>query len=179
RLLRCNLVANELDDRVHTVRAAASMNSGTGQLVRSSSNSGDHRVRLTSRGDHSHADDGTIEVPLRRLDDLLAEHHIEIGDIGAVWIDSQGHEAHVLGGAPDLMRSSVPVIVEYWPYGLRLADGLDLLHSLIAENFDLVIDVRDADRDGKARSFPARDVGQLEQRYTDDSFTELILLTDH
>ena len=55
------------------------------------------------------------------LDDLLDEHGIARGDVGLLWMDVQGHERHVLDGAPKLLASGVSLVVELWPYGLRRA----------------------------------------------------------
>ena len=60
-------------------------------------------------------------MPLRRLDDLLDEHGIARADVGLLWMDVQGHEQHVLEGAPKLLAGNVPLGVELWPYGLRRA----------------------------------------------------------
>lgn len=178
RLLRCNLVANDLDDRVRTVCAAASASSGTGRLTVSDWNSGDHRLgQDTLRAGQANRGEHSIEVPLRRLDDLIVEAGIDLDDIGVVWIDAQGHEGHILKGAPALLRSGVPVIAEYWPYQLRRTGGLQLLHSLIAEHYDLVIDVRDQSG-GKANVLAAIDVHELEARYPAPkaTATDIILL---
>jgi hypothetical protein len=62
-----------------------------------------------------------IPVPLRRLDDLLDEHGVARSEVGLLWMDVQGHEQHVLEGAPKLLAGGVPLVVELWPYGLRRA----------------------------------------------------------
>ena len=49
-------------------------------------------------------DGATIEVPQRRLDEVLAEF-VDDGEIGLLKVDVEGYEADVLNGAPDLFRS--------------------------------------------------------------------------
>lgn len=88
QLLRANVAANDLADRVEVVAGAATAESGVVRLERSAKNHGDHRVSET----------GEVEVPAVRLDDVIADH--EVTDIGLLWLDTQGHEAQVLAGAP-------------------------------------------------------------------------------
>ncbi len=38
-----------------------------------------------------------------------------------VWIDTQGHEPDVFRGASKLLRSGIPLVTEFWPYGLTRA----------------------------------------------------------
>ena len=118
-----NVARNRLGDAIRCVNAALSATSGTAELELST-NSGDHRVRvagpLAAEQYHEHTRP-LIRVPLRRLDDLLDEHGIARGDVGLLWMDVQGHERHVLDGAPKLLASGVPLVVELWPYGLRRA----------------------------------------------------------
>ena len=118
-----NVARNRLGDAIRCVNAALSATSGTAELELST-NSGDHRVRvagpLAAERYHEHTRP-LVRVPLRRLDDLLDEHGIGRGDVGLLWMDVQGHERHVLDGAPKLLASGVPLVVELWPYGLRRA----------------------------------------------------------
>ncbi len=99
-------------------------------------------------------------------------------------MDVQGHEAHVLRGASELLRSDVPIVIEYWPYGLRRAGGLETLHSLIAEHYAYVIDLRSRDEQ-PPRLLPADHLPRLESEYGwgdggdhVDPATDLILARD-
>jgi FkbM family methyltransferase len=74
----------------------------------------------------------TVAVPGRSLDSLLVENDIDLADVGAVRVDTQGHEAHVLRSAPRIMAARIPMVIEYRPYGLVRADGQQMLHELIA-----------------------------------------------
>ena len=179
-LLRCNILANGLEDQVTAVRAAVSDTAGTGQLGLSTWNSGDHRVWLP--GDEALGGNPSgrsiIDVDLWRLDDLVAHLDVAWSSVGVVWVDCQGHEGHVLNGAPRLTESSVPVVSEYWPYGLRQGANLELFHSIVGQCYDRVIDARRLHAGGGATSLPAKEVSSLEASYPDRSFTDLILLKD-
>jgi len=118
-----NVARNRLGEAIRCVNAALSAANGSAELELST-NSGDHRVRvagpLASEQYHEHTRP-LIPVPLRRLDDLLDEQGIARSEVGLLWMDVQGHEQHVLEGAPKLLAGGVPLVVELWPYGLRRA----------------------------------------------------------
>ncbi|HEX4008899.1 MAG TPA: FkbM family methyltransferase [Solirubrobacteraceae bacterium] len=172
-ILRCNVVANQIDDRVTVRGVAVSDVAGFVTMELSGANSGDHRVRLTDRnGSLEEADRDTIRVPTIRLDD-------DIGDqpVALVWIDAQGHEAQILAGASRLLASGTPIVIEYWPYGLRRADGLERLEALVAENFTTVIDTSRAPGDDGHILEPGA-LSTLRDRYPQPSdYTDLLLVS--
>lgn len=178
RLLRCNLIANNVEDRVQPLNVALSAVSGLGILERSES-SGDHRVRVRDGlpdGMFRESLRTTTEIRLKTFDDVVHEGLLALDRVGLVWMDTQGHEGHVLAGAETLLRSDIPVVVEYWPYGLRRADGLDLLHQLVAENYRQVIDVRASLAGHTVVAVRAADVGDLAHRFGGETYTDLLLL---
>ena len=80
--------------------------SGPVTLEMSASNSGDHRVQYVVP-DHEELR-STVAADGVRLDDLIDQHRIHRGDIGLVWIDTQGHEGHVLDSAPKTLAARCP-----------------------------------------------------------------------
>jgi FkbM family methyltransferase len=122
-LLERNLLQNGLGGRVIRHRLALSDREGTLDLERSRENFGDHRVRA-ARGD-GELDGGAgavVEVAGRRLDALAREWPPEArAGLGLVWIDVQGHEAHVFRGGRELLSAGMPVVAEVWPWGLARA----------------------------------------------------------
>lgn len=182
-LLRANLAANGVGpDRVRVLPVAASDGPGTVEFELSFTNSGDNRVRHherpTANGPelYSERQRPVITVPAARLDDILAEQNVELSDVGLVWIDTQGHEGHVLAGAPRLLASAAPIIMEYWPYGLRRAAGLELVHRLMQDSGRRIIDLRETVRCGEFRELSRTELDTLPQRYPDDQYTDLALL---
>lgn len=167
RLLRCNVIANAVDDRVRVMPMALSDTTGAAGVALSADNWGDHRVKAGSTT-------GDLTVPLARFDDVAAALGVDLRDVGLVWIDTQGHEGHVLRGASSLLDSDVPVCIEYWPFGLREAGGFDLLHELVASSYRTVIDARAA---GGPASLPATELATFAPRYPGPAdFTDLVLL---
>jgi hypothetical protein len=141
---------------------------------------GDHRVRMNtgiSDGVYRESLRPIVEIQLRRFDDLVEELPIDLGKVGLVWMDTQGHEGHILSGAQTLLETNIPVIIEYWPYGLRRADGLELIHKLISGHYKRVIDIRASLEAQGVVDLPASDVRVLSERYGGESYTDLLLLT--
>ena len=133
RLLRANVALNGLEDRVTVVSAAASDENTNLILIRNESNSGDSRVQADD------AEAGGEPVPARRIDTVLADLDVTAEQVGLLWADVQGHETHVLLGAPSLTAAGVPVVIEY---GLLGNEDLERLEALAAQHYTHVVDLR-------------------------------------
>jgi FkbM family methyltransferase len=104
KLLRLNIVANELEERVQLLAVAASDQAGEIRLDVSKANWGGHRV----------SDDGgpaTVVVAAVTLDGLVERRVVDPEQVGLVWIDAQGHEPAVLAGACRLIQRRTPTVV--------------------------------------------------------------------
>ena len=55
----------------------------------------------------------------RAIEWALKEARVDPGTIGLVWVDIQGHEGRLFRGAQETLRQGMPVISEFWPYGIR------------------------------------------------------------
>ncbi|MDQ2676877.1 MAG: FkbM family methyltransferase [Actinomycetota bacterium] len=143
KLLRHNLLENGLDAQVEALELAVSDSDGTATLEVAKVNMGDHRVRVVDApaGRMAEASRETIEVPMRSLDSLVADGTVALHDVALAWIDTQGHEAHVLAGATCLAEANVPAYIEYWPYALERAGGLDRLNGIIQKAWGQVADI--------------------------------------
>lgn len=173
-LLRRNVNLNGLIERITTMPLALSDREGTLTMELCPWNWGDHRIRTEAHRDVSallgEAGWQTVEVRSACFDTVAAETGIEVDRIGLVWIDAQGHEPFVLRGASTILRSPVPVVIEYWPYGLRRSGGLDLLHDLIRAHYDVAVDARSLSR------VAAADVAVLASKYPGPfDYTDLVL----
>lgn len=180
RLLRANVAANNLEERVTVLQVALSEQAGEHQLEIGPKNSGDCRIRLTSEpGSIGESNWTTETVSTATFDDVCGERAVRMDDVGLVWMDTQGHEAHVLEGATSLLNSSVPVVAEYWPYGLRRAGALERMHAIVAANYRVVIDVRASMESKRLEELPASSVGALAERYNSENhweYTDIALL---
>ena len=179
KLLRHNLLENGLDDKVEALEMAVSETDGSATLEVAKENMGDHRVRVgdASAGRMAESDRQTIEVPMRSLDSLVGDGTVSLDQVALAWVDTQGHEAHVLAGAPCLAEARVPVYAEYWPYALERAGGLDRLHDIIQGTWGEVADIGFGRSDAKRR--PAGEIGAVAAEYDASdpgSATNLLLL---
>lgn len=180
KLLRCNLISNGLEDRVVTVNAALSDTIGTGTLEFGPTNWGDHRVRSATADAPARYEESSREVgqvDLVTLDSLVDAGTIDPASVGVVWVDTQGHEGQVLSGGLSVVGAEVPVVIEYWPYGLRRANGLELLHDVVRDHYGMVVDLRASLRRGEVVRLPADAIGRLEEVYSGTSYTDLLLVT--
>jgi FkbM family methyltransferase len=101
KLLRVNQILNDLDHRCINVLAAASHENGVAKLQLSPVNFGDHRVCApSSPAVNVYGEDKweLRDVPRKRLDTILEDTGINPRNVGLVWIDTQGHDGHVLRG---------------------------------------------------------------------------------
>jgi FkbM family methyltransferase len=173
RLLRCNVIANDVVESVTVLPVALSNNSGTAALELSTDNWGDHRVAVSQEdGSFHEAERAHITVEIARFDDVVRDHAIDVDRLGLIWMDTQGHEGRILAGAQCLLQSDVPVLTEYWPYGLRRSSCLDQFHQLVVNNYSTMIDLRADD----PIEYPIGAVADLEGIYTGLSGTDLLLI---
>ena len=122
-LLTENLRTNGPSPQVTTHRQAVGAAPGTCRLTLHPTNFGDHRVTTATTGNTATRGPAptTVEVPIVRLDDTLAD--LPAGAIRLIKIDVQGFEMSVLAGLirtldrhPDAL-----LLIEVFPEALRAA----------------------------------------------------------
>ena len=187
RFLGANLALNGLLDRAEVHEMALSDVDASLPLELSAENWGDHRIRVAEVHGPDLRNDGdrpTVDVTARRIDSLAETGDIDLDTVDLVWMDAQGHEGHVLAGARRLVAAGMPVLTEYWPYGLSRAGGLDRFHALVAEGYRTVVDLQ-SNRDEPPVALDASRVAELADRYPSDDcgnrfspspYTDLLLL---
>ncbi len=134
RLLSENITLNQADNVV-PVQAAVSDFDGCGHLYQSPDNQGDHRMYDSGDGRCS-----------RKARVINAGDHLrsKVNRVDFIKIDTQGSEYHILTGLRDIIltnRGHLTMIVEFWPYGLRLSgsSGRKLVDRLASFDMDLHI----------------------------------------
>ncbi len=165
KLLRHNLLENGLDGKVEALEMALSEADGTATLEVAKVNMGDHRVRMGDASGGSMAEDEreTIDVPMRSLDSLVGDGTVSLDGVALAWVDTQGHEAQVLAGATCLTEARVPAYIEYWPYALERAGGLDRLNDNIQGAWGQVVDIGFGHEDAKRR--PTGEIDAISANY--------------
>ena len=173
KLLRCNLILNELEQAAKVIQAAVSDEGSEVELLLSTGNLGDHRVHLGGNRSVETAAWESTRVPARRLDDVLEESDVLASDVGLLWIDTQGHEPHVLRSARNLLDYGVPTVIEYWPSVLG-DEGIRSLNEVIEECFESFLDLRSP----TPLIQPAGEVGSVARRLIErgDDYTDLLLV---
>jgi hypothetical protein len=116
----------------------AALSGAPGELTLSlgAGNAGDNRVVA----DDAQSRRATVRVAARTFDDEIRSGHIPLDELGLVWLDVQGHEAEVLAGAPSLLRSRVPVVMEY-ATALLDHDARRRLDEMLMASFDVFVDL--------------------------------------
>jgi FkbM family methyltransferase len=160
RLLRQNVIANALEDRVRTINVAVGDCDRTVQLAVSASNPGDHRVDSAMPGPR-------IDVPMRRLDGLA-----QAGRSTLLWVDAQGYEGHIFLGAGDLL--GCPALVEFWPVRLQEVGGYGAFAEAVGR-YGTVLDSRAMRPAGDIDECAARLVAE-HAAGLDSGYTDLLLL---
>ena len=129
KVLLKNISHNRLEGYARTLHVPVSDRSGVALIERSPDNLGDHRVKSDSAGStqelYRESSRKSIALVSDTLDRLNAEFALGINPGSLVWIDTQGHEGHVLSGAMELIKlgSLQYIVIEFWPYGIQRSDG--------------------------------------------------------
>lgn len=136
-LLQRNISRNGLNDRSRILHVPLSDRVGLVTLELAPDNLGDHRIRVAAAkrvrdpmdraaGErYAEGSRQTVSLVAETFDNLDAELRLGIGESSLVWIDTQGHEGHVLRGARGLIAAGRLrfAVVECWPYGLERSGG--------------------------------------------------------
>ena len=133
KLLEQNVSLNGLNDKFDLRNEAlASEAVGTLDFELSKENYGDHRIRVkTTSGMHNEGNRKVISVEVNTLDKALENINL---DECILFMDTQGYEGHVLCGANKLIKMNVPVVTEFWPYGLKRSGGLELFYNALSNS---------------------------------------------
>lgn len=126
KLLKINQILNNVEKQCINYLLAASYKHSEFTIELSPTNFGDHRIRLNSAAQSFHGEENweTNKILGMELDSILSDALSDGKQPSLVWVDTQGHEAHVLSGASKLLSSNTPIVIEFWPYGLYRSGGL-------------------------------------------------------
>jgi FkbM family methyltransferase len=153
-LLRLNLVANGLEERVTLLPVAASNRAEEMGLVIGGGNRGGHGV-APAGSEHPHLA-GTVRSIT--LDSLVEDGTVDPATVGLLWSDAAGHDAYAVLGATRLVEARVPLIVTVGP---RIdGETRDAFVRLIAPSYSEIVELR-KDR----RSLPIHALADLVAGY--------------
>lgn len=171
RILRANVALNGLDAAVdvHEI-AVGALDNQCLQLELSDRNWGDHRISVSeSDGLQGESVRERISVKSTTLDSLIGP----VNEKAAfMWMDTQGYEGFVLAGAAEsVVRNKIPMVVEFWPYGMSRTGSYESLKAAISQYSGFY----DLESPGELRPFNELDelFVQLQRR---DGFTDLLVI---
>jgi FkbM family methyltransferase len=177
KLLRSNVFINDLIEKFELRNEALSNQKNEKvNFELSENNYGDHRVRLVELPGHFNEENrDVIKVDVNTLDSALEMHEL---DECLLFIDTQGFEGYVLSGAKNLIQKSVPIVMEFWPYGLNRAEGLDLLYETLSESS--YTSMWDLSNPVVKIKFSIENLKKIELKYgLNGSYTDLLLVNEH
>lgn len=131
-LLAANIHINGLADRV------SALNMALGAAVDeeltfefSESNYGDHRIRISSGcGMYDEIARKTAIVKSKTFDQAIG---LVDPKSTLVWMDTQGFEGFVLKGAKNALSKKPPLVIEFWPYGMKRSGSYKPLKQAILD----------------------------------------------
>ncbi len=181
-LLERNIRQNGMQAAIRLYPCALSDASQEMALELSADNFGDHRLRVSGVSIPGPLGEGqrrTVRVPLRTLDEVLDdEDAVAPNRIGLIWVDIQGHEGQFFAGARKTLAWGMPVVSEFWPYGIRRAGHTpESFTEIVGSIFTHVVHV-----DLQRSRFQRLEIGALKELFDafpgPDDFQEMIFLTN-
>ena len=178
-LLNKNVNLNNLDERILTYNFALSNSDDSYlEMELSEDNSGDHRIRPFNPQITIHDENkrNVTKVISKKFDTLFKNLNLK-NDL--VWIDAQGYEPVILDGAENLIKSKIPLVIEFWPYGLKrnkLWEKIDIF----LKKYDYFIDL--SERQINKTQINQKSLEELKNGWEEEKknnhslFTDLLLI---
>jgi FkbM family methyltransferase len=153
-ILKANIALNKLDKCVTIAECAAGEKQGEVSLWCSEVNWGDNRLTGSPA-------DGwyEVKVPVKPLDEILRVAGVKSSDVGALWIDVQGHESEVLEGARELIEAGCDLVVEFWPTVLAKEGRLESTIESLLSISERWLNLDDGEFVGRARLEEMQEIG--------------------
>ena len=131
KLLQTNVNINGLSEKFELRNEALSNKTGgVLNLELSETNFGDHRVQIQkTSGLNNEKIRKVISANVNTLDCVLENYDLSECFL---FMDTQGYEGYILSGALRLIDASVPIVTEFWPYGLKRSNGLDMFYTVLS-----------------------------------------------
>lgn len=134
-LLQSNVALRGLTNRSRLLHAAMSSEVGEAEIELCPSNFGDHRIRIAGISGLPDLGESfrSVRKVKRETADRLLAGCVPDWSKTLTWMDTQGHEGHILAGSAATLGACAPaVVMEFWPYGLERAGGRVLYFEFLA-----------------------------------------------
>lgn len=135
QLLRANIALNSINAII--LELAVGDVESVIEMHRHPLNSGMSSLRTIDRpGAHVSSDlwtdVPTLQVPVRRMDEVLSEAKIDTSKVGLFWVDVEGFELNALRGMHNSLRDASALFIEYTPKWLTEDDQKEFFEILTA-----------------------------------------------
>lgn len=131
-LLKANIYLNGLASKISAHNIALGGQDGqTISLTLSRDNHGDHRVQsdgVAERGLFGEESRETVNVRSETLDSVVS---IDSPATTLIWMDTQGFEGFILAGAARALATRVPIVAEFWPYGMNRSGSFPAMKNAL------------------------------------------------
>jgi|APSaa5957512535_1039671.scaffolds.fasta_scaffold34943_3 FkbM family methyltransferase len=167
-ILRANVILNNLEDKIDLRNIALSDKpEGMLKMTLSKDNYGDHRVVQEIDGE---GDLNTVKVDTTTLDSIVDGSPHDYKDV-LVWMDTQGYEGWILKGSGSLIKNKVPMVLEFWPWGMEQSNGFRLIKEAL-QNYSGFYDLNNP---GNLYSISDLDDLYLEIGCYESKFTDILV----
>lgn len=120
KLLKANIILNNLENRVKIYNKALGETFCEVDLELSEDNFGDHRIhKIDCTGKYNEHLRVKSKVQMADLDSY--EYLYSKNQLNLIWLDVQGYEGGVLSGAKQILSHNCYLVLEFWPYGINRA----------------------------------------------------------
>jgi FkbM family methyltransferase len=162
RILRVNILLNDLEDRVKVLPVAVSDRVGRSDLVVDHRQGGMHWI-ATDRGKLEHQtlapEAAVLTVDTVTLDHLVENEVVDPKGTGLLWMDAEAHEGQILVGASSLATRGIPLVLEWNPALLDRVGDRGMLERAIEESYTHFVDMHRSSNE--EASFPLQTVDRL------------------
>lgn len=162
RLLKTNILLNEIEDKTEVHNLALSNKKGHLNLCMFDNNSGDYRV-VKSKQKNTELINS----------DILDSYTFNLNKNNSlIFIDAQGHEPEIFMGAKKTIKKKIPLVFEFAPFLLKLNKDWLKKISFLFKYYDNFYDLKTNSK----KKFNSTEINKLYYHYlANDNFTDIFL----